>query len=363
MKVFIQYPWKVSDSMYYKSLIENPPKGVEYVNNQKRQGMITNTTVFSILSFCKKHTRQLIEKTKLPILNMHKTTHKHNCELVHAAHCLPRDDITPWVADFESVWQLFISGRNTKEGYNKAITRMMSNNCKKIIAWTKYTKDEIISKFPQIKDKVAVVPYAMKPPIINKIKHNTINLLFIGRYFKEKGGIFALEVFDKLTKKYDNVECLFVSKTPQKIINKYSSNTKIKFFNLMPHKQLIDEIFSIADITMYPAFSDTFGFLFVESMAHNIPIITVSGFSRRDIINDGETGFIINRDENTTWYPSEDESIRIIDDLIEKTSLLIEDEKLREEMGQNGRQTVIDGKFSIKYRNNKLKQIYEEALK
>ena len=363
MKIFIQYPWKVSDSMYYKSLVKNPPKGIDYISLQKRQGMITNPTIFSILSFCKRHIRELIEKTKLPILNMHKTTYKGNYDLIHCAHNLPKNIDKPWVVDFESKFQLWISGRDTQEGYDKALKSLMSNNCKKVLAWTEYVKQDIISLFPQIKDKVVVVSYAMKQPKIKKIEHNTINLLFVGRYFKEKGGLHALEVFDKLTKKYDNVECLFVSKTPQKIIEKYSSNTKISFFDLMPHQILLDEIISKTDILVQPGYSDTFGFIFVEAPACGIPVVTVDGFSRKDVINEGKTGFIIDRKKNTDWYPSEDESEKIIEKMIDKTSLLIENSKLREEMGKNGRQLVIDGKFSIRYRNNRLLKVYEEALK
>ena len=52
----------------------------------------------------------------------------------------------------------------------------------------------------------------------------------------------------------------------------------------------------------------------------------------------------------------------IVKQLVEKLSILIENKKLREKMGKEGRKMIEEGKLSIKERNKKLKKIYEEAL-
>jgi len=59
-------------------------------------------------------------------------------------------------------------------------------------------------------------------------------------------------------------------------------------------------------------------------------------------------------------------SIRTVDklvmqELLEKTQVLIEDEALRKKMGRIGRNKIETGPFSINYRNNKLKKIFDEA--
>lgn len=349
MKVYIQYPWAISDSQYYKSLVESPPESVEYINTQKDQGMITNPTKFTILKFFKKYIRRIIEKINLPIPNAHKTRTKEDYNLLHCAHCLSLNK-TNWVADFESCWQMWISGRDTKKGCERVLKILMKDNCKKVLAWTNDAKQEIASKFPEIKDKIEVVSFAMYPPKFKKIKHKGINLLFVGRYFYEKGGLHTLKVFDKLTKKYENVKCLFVSQTPKEILEKYSSNKKIKFYNLMPHQRLMEEIFPKSDILVYPGYSDTFGFIFIEAMSFRIPIVTVDGFARKEIVGEGKTGFVIDKGNSVRG-------------MIEKTSKLIENKKLRERMSRNCIKTVTDGRFSIKERNEKMKKIYEEALR
>ena len=301
----------------------------------------------------------------MPIPNAHETNCQEDYDLIHCAHCLSLNK-TNWVADFESLWQMWISGRDTKRGREKVLKLLIEDNCKKIITWTDYTKREISSKFPEIKDKITVVSFAMYPLKVKKDKHKAINLLFVGRYFYQKGGLHTLDVFDKLTKKYENVKCIFISQTPEEVKEKYSSNEKIKFFDLMPHQRLVKEVFPRADILVYPGYSDTFGFTFIEAMSIGMPTVTVDGFARKDIISEGETGFIIPRIGHcrTKIETKEfgDNEKKIIEGVIEKTSLLIENKELRERMSENCIKEVREGKFSIKERNKKLRNVYVEAL-
>ncbi len=53
---------------------------------------------------------------------------------------------------------------------------------------------------------------------------------------------------------------------------------------------------------------------------------------------------------------------KVIRELVEKASLLIENKELRRKMGKAARQEVEAGKHSIKYRNQKLKQIFDEVI-
>ncbi len=111
---------------------------------------------------------------------------------------------------------------------------------------------------------------------------------------------------------------------------------------------------------MYPGYSDSFGFGFLEAMSFGLPIITVDGLNRKEIVDDGKTGFIISRPNK----PNENNiNIDIINELVSKTEYLIKNKKLRKKMSNEGIKTIKSGKFSISERNRKLKRIYEKALK
>jgi glycosyltransferase involved in cell wall biosynthesis len=186
-------------------------------------------------------------------------------------------------------------------------------------------------------------------------------LIFVSRLFYDKGGAAALEVMDKLTKNYDNVEGIIVSTTPSEMIELYKNNKKIKFLNLMSQEKLIKEVFSKADIFLYPGFFDTFGLAFLEAMALGLPIVTVDGFARKEIVENGKDGFIIYRPKNLDIKNVKKHS-DMINQLVEKTAQLIDNKNLREKMGKNGMKKILSGKFSLIQRNKKLIKIYEEAL-
>jgi len=360
MKVYLQYPWKVSDSQYYKSLLDNPPEGIEYLSQKTDVGTITNKRKLNFLNFVKRCARTPLEKSKIPLLNKKKTESEDYYGLIHCAHCLSSNN-TPWVADFEAMWQMWLSGRDTNIGKMKALKVLQDFNCKKILAWTDTTKKEIIKTFPEIKEKVTVVPYGMVSPKFKKVKSKKIRLLFIGRYFKEKGGLHALQAMDWLTKTYDNVEALFISEVPKKILEEYTGNKNIKFKKLLPYKDVLEKVYPRTDILIYPGYSDTFGFAFVEALAFGIPIVTVEGYARKDIITEGKTGYIIKRKKAREWYPDSEEGLEIVTQIINKATILIEDKKSMEKMSKNCIKEVKTGKFSIENRNKKLLGVYNEA--
>lgn len=358
-KVYIQYPIGISDSQYYKSIIKYN-REVEYLNTNKKTGIIVNKNKFIYFDKSKKIIRYLLEKVPLPIPNAHYTK-DNNFDLIHSAHCLSLNK-SPWVADIEFINQMWGSIPQTKLRITIVRKLISSVHCKKIIAWTETTKKDIIKMFPEIRDKVDVVYYAL--PIQNKDKKESkdITLFFSGRHFYAKGGLHAVEIMDRLTKKYKEVRGIINGAIPKEIIDKYGSNKKLEFHQLMPHKDIL-KLYKKADILVYPGYSDSFGFVFMEAMSFGIPIITVDGYSRREIIGDGKHGFIIKRPKEiirgTSIYGYEN----TIKEMVKKTELLIKDKQLRKVMGMECIKEVKEGKFSIDNRNKKLNKIYKEALK
>jgi len=346
VKVYLQYPWKFPDSPYYKYLIDSPPKDIKYLNVEKQKGVITNKKAFWFSNFLKRNIRKWTKKFNVAVPNAHLSP-KGDYNLIHCAHCLSKNKNIPWVADIEGFWQLYVGKRNNK--VKKQIKKILLNdNCKKIMPWTEATKQDILKEFPEIENKIEVVYPAIPTQEIQRVPSEKINLVFVGRYFEGKGGLDALKAIDFLTKKYENVYANFISQTPKEILKEYSGNKKIKFYELMPQNELF-EILSKTDILIYPGYSDSFGFIFLEAMSFGIPIITVEGLSKKEIIND-KIGFIV---------PKEN----VVNNLISMGELLIENKELRDEMSENCLKKIEEGKFSIKERNEKLKRIYEEALK
>lgn len=360
-KVYLQYPWKFPDSPYYKYLIDTPPKGIEYLNAEKQKGVITSKKFFWFSNFLKKYIRKCTRSLYSSLLNAHLSP-KGDYDLIHCAHCLSKNTDKPWMADFEAFWQLWVSTKKTKRGVKKVERILNRKNCKKILPWTQKVYDEFVEYFPNYKDKFEIV-FPAVPLYTNTKKHDEkITLLFVGRYFYWKGGLHALEIINRLTKKYLHVNGIVISEVPEEIKKKYSKNKKINILPLMPQKKVF-EIYKKTDILVYPGYTDSFGFAFLEAMSFGIPIITVDGEGRKEIVTKGRTGFVIVRPEKFKMDKIEETEEEIIDELIEKTELLIENKILRSKMSKNCIEEIKDGKFSIKERNKKLDRIYRDALK
>lgn len=359
MKIYLQYPWKFfPDSPYYKYLIQNPPKNIEYLNVEKQKGVITKSKKLSTSHKLKINIRRLIDWSRLPLINAHFTRSEEDYDLIHCAHCLSKNK-EPWVADFEGTWQFYLGNENPSA--NKRIRKiLLRDNCKKILAWTEQVKEEILKRFPEINDKIEVIYPAIPISKVKKKKHNKINLLFVGRYFYRKGGLHALEAIDRLTKKYENVRGIIVSEVPKEIKEKYS-NLKIKFYNLMSQEELF-KICAISDIFIYPGYTDSLGFSILESMSFGIPVISVKGFARKELIEDGRTGFVIDLGREIKKREGDEHKEDIVRKLVKKTGQLIRDKRLRDKMSKNCIELIKNGKFSIKERNKKLEEIYKNAI-
>ncbi|MCS7134660.1 MAG: hypothetical protein NZ889_02270, partial [Candidatus Pacearchaeota archaeon] len=96
-----------------------------------------------------------------------------------------------------------------------------------------------------------------------------------------------------------------------------------------------------------------------------IPIVTVDGFARKEIVENEKNGFVIKRPK-IVWKKEKiiiEDRKKLIRDLIDATKVLIENKETRKKMGNYGFKLVAQGKFSIRKRNKKLRKIYEESLK
>jgi glycosyltransferase involved in cell wall biosynthesis len=245
---------------------------------------------------------------------------------------------------------------------------LSSKFCRKILPWSKWCRDYIMGLIddPEIIEKIELLYPAVNDVNYKKEQHKGIRLLYCGGWyasFRRKGGEEVLQAFDVLRYDYSNLELIFIGTIPKKIYDKYKKYKNIKFYDFLEKKRLF-EMYRKSDIFVLPTRNDTFGFSLLEAMNFSLPIITTKGRlvpATKEIVDDGVSGFLIERksDRNPHNIAGEID----FEDFISKLRLLIENKNLREKMGRAGKKEITDGKFSIKKRNKRLREIYEEALK
>ena len=365
IKVYMKFPWRFYSGPYHKSIIENPPKEIEFVNYKEKKikkEIVKSNKNFENLRKIKNILRKILSLLKIP--NLTYVFHSEY-DIIHCAHCLSLNK-KPWVVDTETYEWLASSGSISHSKIGKMIikNRLKSKYCKKIVCWSQDAKKSFEKEFQkekEILEKIEILHFGLKNVSFKKIKKgDKIILLFVARRFGEKGGFQTLRVFDEITKKNKKVEAIIICPTPNYIKKKYSKNKQIKIIELVPQEKLFREIYPSADIFFYPGIRDTYGIAIPEAMSFGLPILTLDGMAKKEIVSNGKTGFIIRRPKEI--MNDEEMNEEMIKEFVEKTSLLIKNKKLRDRMSKNAVKEAKE-KFSIEKRNEKLQKIYEEALK
>lgn len=295
----------------------------------------------------------------------------------------------PWVVDLEFVTQL--AGYSIKHfrRYRKLIEKVLdSEYCKKIICWTEAGKKTVLLNMncESFTHKIEIIPPAVhkKNFVKDYSKKKRVKLLFVGSVnipgeFEYKGGKEVLEAFVILHQRYPNLELVIRSDIPKETKAKYKGLGNLRIIEeIIPWGQLEQE-FKSADIFLFPAHS-TPGLAILDAMSYELPVITTNVWANPELVQDGETGFVIKKSKKVQYYienfvPNWDyhpnskfmkmiETVdsRVVAELVEKTSFLIEDEELIRKMGRAGRWEIENGKFSLEKRNEKLRRIFDEAI-
>lgn len=162
----------------------------------------------------------------------------------------------------------------------------------------------------------------------------------VGRINRWKGQFLLLEAFNNLIKKHSNLKLIFVGSTmenQQHIINEI--NSKIQKYQIendvkiIPFQSNINTIWKAIDIAIVPSTEpEPFGLVAVEAMLALKPVVASNHGGLTEIIDHLQTGFLV-----------EPNNVQELTNAIEK---LIDDKKLRIEMGQKGYNRAAE-QFSI----------------
>jgi glycosyltransferase involved in cell wall biosynthesis len=372
---------------FLDQLKDNPPEGYEFVDSPTSfdkaiSPFIRNNFVYFTLQ------RLLLEKL-VPIhlvkayLEGHFKKIPEDIDLTYSiGHIIYRNE--PWVVEVEWVTQLFGFSQDHLKKYRKQVERVLaSENCKKIICWSELSKKTVLLNLDRvlIEDKVIIVPHAVrkkdfaKPPPGKNIK-----LLFIGSAniegdFELKGGKEVLEGFVRLRRKYTDLELVIRSDVPEKIKRRYDGMPGLRIIDKVIPWAEIEQQFKTADIFLFPGHHTPF-MTFLQVMSYELPIITTDAYANAEMVEDGKTGLVIGCSKKVPYYlgnyipgghtPQFRKAIRlidnhIVDEMVEKTGILIDNPELRRKLGKAGRWEIEQGRYSIANRNEKLKRIFNEA--
>lgn len=160
-------------------------------------------------------------------------------------------------------------------------------------------------------------------------KLDSKNIIAVGRLSKEKGFDDLLRLFKKISMKYQDWRLNIIGDGMEKNnLLKLTKELKLGdkvIFHGYQNKEYINELLMDSSIYVMTSHTESFGLVLIEAMSFGIPCVAYdSAQGANEIITNEVDGYLIkNRNE---------------EEMINRITQMIDDEKLRNKIGKNARQ-------------------------
>ncbi len=176
-------------------------------------------------------------------------------------------------------------------------------------------------------------------------------ILTVGNLIERKGHVYALNAIAKIVNLYPDIIYLIIGEGPQKknltqTISKLGLSNYVVFLGNLPHEKVL-EYMSIANVFVLPSWAEAFGMVYIEAMAHAIPVIGCVSEGIEDIVTHGESGYLVPVKNSVH-----------IESAIEK---LLGDEAFAERLGNEGKKVVYDH-FDLNKKSAQIYKLYSETI-
>jgi alpha-maltose-1-phosphate synthase len=232
-----------------------------------------------------------------------------------------------------------------------------------VIAVSNGTKDDILRSYPDIPpERIHVIyngidlkeyQYRESTSALEKygVDPKSPYILFVGRITRQKGVTHLVDALRYLPPQTQVVLCAGAPDTPEiaaemrrKVDEARAHNPHVLWIEKMISKPEVIELYSHARVFCCPSVYEPFGIINLEAMACGAPVIASATGGIKEVVVDGETGYLVPFDQDpATSFPIDPE--RFARDLAARISELLADPDKCKVFGQAGRKRV-EEKFS-----------------
>jgi glycosyltransferase involved in cell wall biosynthesis len=236
-----------------------------------------------------------------------------------------------------------------------------ANNADQIIIPTDSVK-EIIQKWGVKNKNIATIPTGIEEEYFRnpdrnltrkklEILDDEISLLLLCRITAEKNVIFLAKAVKNILKKNKKVKFILAGdgvelENMKKIFSDANVENQVIYVGMVG---LLEKknIYAAGDIFVHASKSETQGLIISEAMYAGLAVVAVNATGIRDIIKNGETGFLVNENE---------------DEFLKGVQKLIDEFDLRKKFSENSRKIALENYTSEKC-TQKILPIYEKILR
>jgi alpha-maltose-1-phosphate synthase len=248
-----------------------------------------------------------------------------------------------------------------------------------IIAVSKGTRADILRAYPDVKaDRIHVIYNGIDLAEYQKTLETKAltdygvdlakpYVLFLGRITRQKGATYLVDAIRYLPRDTQIVLCAGAPDTPeiaaemrQKVEEARRHNPNIIWIEKMVTKREAIELYSHARVFCCPSVYEPFGIINLEAMACRTPVVASATGGIKEVVVDGETGYLIPFDQDpVTSFPVDPE--KFARDLAAGINRFLEDPQRCRRFGDAGRRRV-EAIFSWTAIAQQTIQLYEQLI-
>lgn len=184
---------------------------------------------------------------------------------------------------------------------------------------------------------------------------NTKLILFVGRVTPVKGVDFLIKAFRMILEIRQDVHLLIIGEGSEDDLKIYQEQiypyySKISFTGFMS-KEKLQSLYQISDIGIIPSLYEPFGYVALEMLMHNLPIVVNKSTGLKEIVQDGINGSSFCIKANDEKSSAEDLCIKIVD--------LLTNPQKRTQYTKNGRSIFLQ-KYELEVFSHSIKNFYSK---
>lgn len=198
------------------------------------------------------------------------------------------------------------------------------------------------------------IPWQAQHPLREVQRSSPAKILFLSNLIESKGVFVLIEACSLLRKKGISFQCNFIggegditAEQFQSKVDQHKLTDRVTFLG-KKYNQEKYEAFVSADVFAFPTAypNECFPLVILEAMQHKLPVVSTFEGGIKDMVIDGETGFLVKQQD--------------VHDLALKLEILIDNPEMRRKMGLAGYEKY-KKEFTLERFESRLIGILEQA--
>jgi glycosyltransferase involved in cell wall biosynthesis len=234
------------------------------------------------------------------------------------------------------------------ENFKKRLTTRSLVNARKIVTWSRWAKESVVSDYGIPADKVTVIPPGIdlgtwefgadRPARPDSISaDNPLRVLFVGGDFYRKGGDLAAEA--ALSLPYVHLHVVTKSEDLGKTANRLIGQKRLTVYrDTKPNDPKLRQLFAEADVFLFPTRADCLPIAVLEALAAGLPVIGTNVGAMSEAVVENQNGVLVPNAFGLTGNMTEGSTFASVALMVHALEAFAEDIALRDRMGRRSRE-------------------------